>query len=69
MIQSNRTNMIRFEELNAAKCGDGLIPVIIQDDATLAVLMLGYMNREALEKTQAEGRVTYKSRTKGRVWR
>ena len=60
--------MIKFEDLNAAKCGDGLIPVIIQDDATLAVLMLGYMNREALEKTQTEGRVTFYSRTKGRLW-
>ncbi len=46
----------------------GLIPVIIQDHKTLEVLMLGYMNAEALEKTQAEGKVTFFSRTKNRLW-
>ncbi len=60
--------MIRFEELDAAKNGDGLIPVIIQDDSTLQVLMLGYMNAEAYDKTVAEGKVTFFSRTKGRLW-
>ncbi|WP_293307908.1 bifunctional phosphoribosyl-AMP cyclohydrolase/phosphoribosyl-ATP diphosphatase HisIE [Pedobacter sp. UBA5917] len=47
---------------------DGLIPVIIQDYKTLEVLMLGYMNAEALEKTQAEGKVTFFSRSKNRLW-
>lgn len=47
---------------------DGLIPVIIQNDQTLEVLMLGYMNAEALEKTQLEGKVTFFSRTKNRLW-
>ncbi|KLT67477.1 bifunctional phosphoribosyl-AMP cyclohydrolase/phosphoribosyl-ATP diphosphatase HisIE [Pedobacter sp. BMA] len=46
----------------------GLLPVIIQDYKTLEVLMLGYMNAEALEKTQAEGKVTFFSRSKKRLW-
>jgi phosphoribosyl-AMP cyclohydrolase / phosphoribosyl-ATP pyrophosphohydrolase len=46
----------------------GLIPAIIQDYATAQVLMLGYMNAEALAKTQAEGRVTFFSRSKSRLW-
>lgn len=60
--------MIQFDELNAAKNADGLIPAVIQDDRTLAVLMLGYMNREAFEKSVAENRVTFYSRTKQRLW-
>ncbi|NJN26184.1 MAG: bifunctional phosphoribosyl-AMP cyclohydrolase/phosphoribosyl-ATP diphosphatase HisIE [Cyclobacteriaceae bacterium] len=48
--------------------GDGLVPAIIQDWSTGNVLMLGYMNEEALEKTQAEGKVTFYSRTKKRLW-
>ena len=48
--------------------GNGLVPVIIQDDKTLQVLMLGYMNQEAFDKTQNEGRVTFYSRTKERLW-
>ena len=47
---------------------DGLVPVVIQDEQTLEVLMLGYMNAEALEKTQAEGKVTFFSRSKNRLW-
>lgn len=45
-----------------------LIPVIIQDEVTLQVLMLGYMNAEALEKTKAQGKVTFFSRSKNRLW-
>src|SRR5690606_33032034 len=48
--------------------GDGLVPVVIQDDQTLEVLMLGYMNEEAWVKTQAENRVTFYSRSKNRLW-
>jgi phosphoribosyl-ATP pyrophosphohydrolase/phosphoribosyl-AMP cyclohydrolase len=44
--------------------GEGLVPVIIQDDRTLQVLMLGYMNEEAFEKTKNEGIVTFFSRSK-----
>jgi len=46
----------------------GLVPVIIQDVQTLEVLMLGYMNQEAWEKTEAEGKVTFFSRSKNRLW-
>jgi phosphoribosyl-AMP cyclohydrolase / phosphoribosyl-ATP pyrophosphohydrolase len=47
---------------------DGLMPAIVQDVDTGRVLMLGYMNREALEKTQATGHVTFFSRSKQRLW-
>ena len=47
---------------------DGLLPAIIQDAQTLNVLMLGYMNEAALEKTQSTGRVTFYSRSKQRLW-
>lgn len=47
---------------------NGLIPVIVQDNKTLEVLMLGYMNAEAFEKTQDEGKVTFFSRSKNRLW-
>lgn len=60
--------MIKFDELDTAKSCEGLVPAIIQDDSTLQVLMLGYMNAEAYDKTVAEGRVTFYSRTKGRLW-
>jgi phosphoribosyl-ATP pyrophosphohydrolase/phosphoribosyl-AMP cyclohydrolase len=53
---------INFEKMN------GLIPAIIQDAATRQVLMLGFMNKEALEKTLKERRVTFWSRTKSRLW-
>lgn len=46
----------------------GLVPVIIQDVQTLEVLMLGYMNDEAWAKTRAEGKVTFFSRSKNRLW-
>src|SRR6195256_924674 len=48
--------------------GGGLLPAIVQDAGSGAVLMLGYMNREALAATQATGRVTFWSRSKGRLW-
>ena len=50
------------------KKGDGLVPAIIQDWSTNKVLMLGYMNEEALKKTRAEQKVTFYSRTKKRLW-
>ena len=50
------------------KSSDGLIPVIVQDNITNVVLMLGYMNQEAFEKTQQEKRVTFFSRSKNRLW-
>src|SRR5690554_7046397 len=51
-----------------SKASDGLVPAIIQDHLTGKVLMLGYMNAEALEKTQKEKRVTFFSRSKQRLW-
>lgn len=60
--------MIKFSDLNLSKCADGLVPVIVQDATTLKVLMLGYMNEEALAKSQEEGKVTFFSRSKGRLW-
>jgi phosphoribosyl-ATP pyrophosphohydrolase/phosphoribosyl-AMP cyclohydrolase len=54
--------MIDFNKTN------GLVPVIIQDDRTLQVLMLGYMNEKAFEKTRTEGIVTFFSRSKNRLW-
>ena len=47
---------------------NGLIPVIIQNNETQQVLMLGYMNEEALQKTQTENVVTFFSRSKNRLW-
>jgi phosphoribosyl-ATP pyrophosphohydrolase/phosphoribosyl-AMP cyclohydrolase len=47
---------------------NGLVPAIVQDAATLQVLMLGYMNAEALKKTLRTRRVTFFSRTKNRLW-
>jgi len=51
-----------FSKLN------GLIPAIIQDNTTNVVLMLGFMNEEALAKTEETGQVTFFSRTKNRLW-
>ena len=59
---------MNFKDFQLDKTGDGLLPVIVQDACTLKVLMLGYMNEEAFEKTEAEGRVTFWSRSKGRLW-
>ena len=47
---------------------DGLVPAIIQDDKTQKVLMLGFMNEEAYNKTKETGKVTFWSRTKNRLW-
>lgn len=53
---------------NFNKSGDGLLPAIIQDNRTNVILMLGYMNAEAFEKTKKENRVTFFSRSKNRLW-
>ena len=49
--------------------GDGLLPAIIQQEGTKDVLMLGYMDREALRRTLTEGRVTFWSRSRQEYWR
>jgi len=55
-------NNINFSKLN------GLLPAVIQDNTTLQVLMVGFMNEEAFEKTRKEGKVTFFSRSKNRLW-
>lgn len=54
-------------QIDFAKQG-GLVPVIVQDDRSLEVLMLGYMNREAFEKTARSGKAHYYSRSRDRLW-
>jgi phosphoribosyl-ATP pyrophosphohydrolase/phosphoribosyl-AMP cyclohydrolase len=53
---------LNFEKLN------GLVPAVVQDSQTRQVLMVGFMNREALEKTLSDKKVTFWSRTKKRLW-
>lgn len=48
--------------------GNGLVPTIIQDATTRTVLMLGYMNAEAVQQTRTTGKVTFFSRSKNRLW-
>jgi len=57
----------QIEQLDWTK-SDGLLPAIIQDAQTSQVLMLGYMNRDALRETLANKRVTFYSRSKARLW-
>lgn len=57
---------MNIEELKFNEAG--LIPCIIQDEESKEVLMLGYMNQDALKKTTSEGRVTFYSRSKKRLW-
>ena len=57
-----------FNDFDLSKNADGLLPVIVQDDTTLKVLMLGYMNKEAFEKTAATGLVTFWSRSRQCLW-
>ncbi len=54
--------------IDFAKYSDGLVPAIVQDNETNKVLMLGFMNEEALSKTKEIGKVTFYSRTKKRLW-
>jgi phosphoribosyl-AMP cyclohydrolase / phosphoribosyl-ATP pyrophosphohydrolase len=55
-------------DIDFTKYHDGLVPAIIQDNKTRKVLMLGFMNKEALAKTIEENKVTFFSRTKNRLW-
>ena len=57
-----------FSDFNLDKCADRLLPVIVQDATILRVLMLGYMNREAFDKTVDCGLVTFYSRTRQTLW-
>jgi phosphoribosyl-AMP cyclohydrolase / phosphoribosyl-ATP pyrophosphohydrolase len=55
-------------KIDYSKYADGLVPAIVQDHRTGKVLMLGFMNEEALKKTEQSGRVTFYSRSKKRLW-
>jgi phosphoribosyl-ATP pyrophosphohydrolase/phosphoribosyl-AMP cyclohydrolase len=55
-------------DIDFSKSAHGLIPAIIQDSETKSVLMLGYMNKEAYQKTVETGKVTFYSRSKQRLW-
>jgi phosphoribosyl-ATP pyrophosphohydrolase/phosphoribosyl-AMP cyclohydrolase len=59
--------MLDISQIDFTKCG-GLIPVVIQDNHTLQVLMVGFMNEAALEETLKSQKVTFFSRTKNRLW-
>ena len=59
---------MKFSDFKLEKCADGLLPVIIQDADTLKVLMLGYMNKEAFDKTVETNLVTFFSRTRQCLW-
>lgn len=59
---------MNFSDFCLDKCADGLLPVIVQDATTMRVLMLGYMNEAAFNKTKAERRVTFFSRTRQTLW-
>ncbi len=56
-----------MEQIDFTK-GNGLVPVVIQDNNTLQVLMVGYMNEEAFEKTVHDKKVTFFSRSRNRLW-
>jgi phosphoribosyl-ATP pyrophosphohydrolase/phosphoribosyl-AMP cyclohydrolase len=60
-------NLADVDQLDWAK-GDGLLPAVVQDARSGAVLMLGFMNRDALRTTLIEKRVTFWSRTRQRLW-
>jgi phosphoribosyl-ATP pyrophosphohydrolase/phosphoribosyl-AMP cyclohydrolase len=62
-----KRNIFKTKEMNFEK-GGGLITAVVQDAQTDKVLMVGYMNEEALQKTKAENRVTFFSRSKNRLW-
>lgn len=55
-------------QVDFSKYADGLVPAIVQDIQTQKVLMLGFMNQEALDITQRTGKVTFYSRSKHRLW-
>ena len=57
-----------FNDFYLSKNAEGLLPAIVQDATTLKVLMLGYMNKEAFEKTAATGLVTFWSRSRQCLW-
>lgn len=59
---------MNFSDFDLSKNSDGLLPVVVQDSATLKVLMVAYMNREAFEKTVETGKATFYSRSRNALW-
>ena len=57
-----------LDQIRWDKTGDGLVPAVVQDARTKDVLMLGFMNRDALEKTLREGHVTFWQRSRQKLW-
>jgi phosphoribosyl-AMP cyclohydrolase / phosphoribosyl-ATP pyrophosphohydrolase len=57
-----------LQTIEFSKYSDGLVPAVVQDYKTQKVLMVGFMNEEALTKTEQTGLVTFYSRSKGRLW-
>ena len=62
------TQKILKMKVEYSKYADGLVPAIVQDDRTGRILMLGFMNEEAVNKTKDSGKVTFYSRSKKRLW-
>jgi phosphoribosyl-AMP cyclohydrolase / phosphoribosyl-ATP pyrophosphohydrolase len=65
-MRKNYAEVVR--KIDFSKSGDGLVPVIVQDSSTSVVLMLGFMNQEALQETIDSKLVTFYSRSKERLW-
>lgn len=59
---------MNFSDFDLSKNSDGLLPVVVQDSATLKVLMVANMNREAFEKTVETGKATFYSRSRNALW-
>ena len=57
-----------IEQIHWDKTSEGLVPAVVQDSQTKDVLMLGFMNRAALEKTLREGKVTFWTRSRQKLW-
>lgn len=68
MNNTIQTSLQVMEVIDFTKYAEGLVPAIIQDDATRKVLMLGFMNQAAVAKTQELQKVTFFSRSKNRLW-
>jgi phosphoribosyl-AMP cyclohydrolase / phosphoribosyl-ATP pyrophosphohydrolase len=68
LILKNKMSHFDIQSIDFQKDANGLVAAIVQDATTRQVLMLGFMNHEAVEKTMAEGYVTFFSRSKNRLW-
>jgi phosphoribosyl-AMP cyclohydrolase len=64
---AGQSSPVWFETMDFSKL-DGLIPAVVQDESTNDVLMVGFMNQEALDRTISTGFATFFSRTRGKLW-